>query len=50
MVNLHNCTTEGTIQERKVMGATFQKKGKEMLKKGEILENLGKNVQNFKIF
>ena len=32
------------------MGAIFQKKGKEMLKKGKIFENLGKNKQNLKIF
>ena len=28
----------------------FQKKGKEILKKGEIFQNLVKNVQNLKIF
>ena len=32
------------------MGAIFQKKGKEMLNKGKIFENLGENVQNLKIF
>ena len=32
------------------MGAIFQKKGKEMLKNGKIFKNLGKNVQNLKIF
>ena len=31
------------------MGAILQKKGEEILKKGKIFENLGKNVQNFKI-
>ena len=31
------------------MGAIFQKKGKEMLKKGKIFENFGKNKQNLKI-
>ena len=36
--------------ESKGMGAIFQKKGKEMLKTGEIFENLGKNVQNLRIF
>ena len=35
--------------ESKGIGALFQKKGKEMLKKGEIFENLGKNRQNLKI-
>ena len=30
------------------MGVIFQKKGKEMLKQGKILKNLGKNVQNLK--
>ena len=32
------------------MGAIFQKKGKEILKDRKIFENLGKNVQNLKIF
>ena len=32
----------GLIIENKGMGAIFQKKSKEMLKKGKILENLGK--------
>ena len=40
----------GPILESKDMGAIFQKKGKEILEKGKIFENLGKNVQNFKIF
>ena len=31
------------------MGAIFWKKGKEMLKKGKTFENVGKNIQNFKI-
>ena len=35
--------------ESKGIGALFQKKGKEMLKKSEIFENLGKNRQNLKI-
>ena len=35
---------------QKGMGAIFQKKGKEILKKGKIFENFGKNVQNLKIF
>ena len=30
------------------MGTIFQKKGKEMLKKGRMFEKLGKNVQNLK--
>ena len=38
------------ILESKEMGAIFQKKGNKMLKKGKIFENLGKNVQNLKIF
>ena len=32
------------------MGAIFQKKDKEMLKKGKLFKNLGQNVQNLKIF
>ena len=32
------------------MGAIFQEKGKEMLKKGKIFNKLGKDVQNLKIF
>ena len=40
----------GAILENKGMGAIFQKKGKEMLKKGKIFENLGQNIQNLKIF
>ena len=40
----------GPILESKGKGAIFQKKGKEMLKKGKIFDDLGKNVQNLKIF
>ena len=40
----------GPIIEIKSMGVIFQKKGKEMLKKGKIFENLGKNAQNLKTF
>ena len=40
----------GPILESKGMYAIFQKKVKIMLKKGKIYENLGKNVQNLKIF
>ena len=40
----------GPILESKGMGGNFQRKGKEILKKAEIFKNLGKNVQNFKIF
>ena len=39
----------GPILENKGMGAIFWKKGKEMLKKGKTFENVGKNIQNFKI-
>ena len=38
------------ILESKDIGAIFQKKGKEMLKKSKIFQNLGQNVQNLKIF
>ena len=31
-------------------GCDFSEKEQEMLKKGEILEKLGKNIQNLKIF
>ena len=34
----------------KSMGAIFQEKDKEMLKKGKTFENLGKHVHNLKIF
>ena len=33
------------ILESKGMGAIFQKKGKEMLKKDKVFKNLDKNVQ-----
>ena len=42
--------SSGPFLESKGMHAIFQKKGKKMLKKGKIFENLGKNVQNLKIF
>ena len=42
--------TSGLILESKGMGSIFQKKEKEMLKKGKMLENLEKNLQNLKIF
>ena len=38
------------ILESKGMRAIFQKKGKKFFKKDKIFKNLGKNVQNFKIF
>ena len=41
------------ILESKGMRAIFREganKGKKMLKKGKLFENLGKNVQNSKIF
>ena len=37
----------GPILQSKGMGATFQKKSKEMLKRKETFENLGKNIQYF---
>ena len=48
-----NLVISGPILESQGMHAIFQKngeKGGEMLKKGKIFENLGKNVQNSKIF
>ena len=39
-------TLSWLILESKGMHSTFQKKGK----KGKIFENLGKNVQNLRIF
>ena len=42
--------TPRPILESNGMGAIFQKKGKEMLKKCKICENLGKNLLNLKIF
>ena len=38
------------ILESKGMCTIFNKKGKKMFKKGKIFENLGKNLQNLKIF
>ena len=40
----------GPIIESKDVRAMFQKKCKEILKKGKIFENLGENVQSFKMF
>ena len=40
----------GSILESKGMRAIFQKKGKKKGKKGKIIENWGKNIQNLKIF
>ena len=37
------------ILENKGMGAISQKMGREMLKKGKIFGNLGKNVQSLKM-
>ena len=42
--------TTGPILESKGMGAIFQKNGKTILKKGKVLGNLGKNIQNLNIF
>ena len=38
------------ILESKSMHAIFQKKSKKRAKNGKIFANLGKNVQNLKIF
>ena len=38
------------VLESKGMRAIFQKKGKKILKKRKIFENLSKNMQNLKIF
>ena len=43
-------SSPGFILESKGVGVIFQKKGKEMLIKGNIFENLSKNVLNLKIF
>ena len=40
----------GPILESNNMHVIFQKKGKKLWKKGKIIENLDKNVQNLKIF
>ena len=45
-----NTDDAGPILESKGMGPIFQKKKKRGTKKGKIFENLGKNVQNLKIF
>ena len=55
MINLVNLSnhTSWPILESKCMHTIFQKKGENMLekgKKGKILENLSKNIQNSKIF
>ena len=39
----------GPILESNGIHVIFLKKGKKMLKKGKIFENLGKNVQDLKI-
>ena len=44
------CQSLFYLEGNQGIGAIFQKKGKEMLKKCKIFENLGKNVQNLKIF
>ena len=41
---------KGYSKNSKGMGAIFQKEGKEMLKKDQILENWAKKEQNLKIF
>ena len=40
----------GPILKSNGMGVINKKKGKEILKNSKIFENLGKNVQNLKIF
>ena len=40
----------GPILESKGMRAIFQKKGKIRVKNGKVSENLGKNLQNLKMF
>ena len=40
----------GFILENKGVGVIFQKRGKEMLKKGKIFDNLGKTLQNLRSF
>ena len=43
----------GLILESKGMRAIFQKKGKKKIEKGKkdkIFENLGKNIQHFKLY
>ena len=46
----HFTISAWSILESKGMGAIFQKKGKEMWKRGKIFANLSINVQNLKIF
>ena len=43
-------TVSRAYSRSKNIHAIFQKEGKNLLKKGKIFENLGKNVQNSKIF
>ena len=45
-----NTKLTGPILESKGMCAIFQIKGKKKGKKGKIIKNLGKNVQNLKYF
>ena len=42
--------TQGLFYKVRAWVAIFEKNGKEMLKKDKIFENLGKNVQNLRIF
>ena len=48
IITTHKYT--GPILESKGMDMIFEKKSNKILKKGKILENLGKNVQNLKSF
>ena len=43
-INSYKDIPSGLILESKDMGTIFQKKGKEILKRGKIFENLNKNV------
>ena len=51
--SIFRLNTPGPVLKSKGMPAIFQKKDKKILKKGKkrkIFENLGKNMQNMKIF
>ena len=47
---LRNTGKPKSILDSKSMGAIFQKKTKEILKKDQVFKNLSKNVKYLKIF
>ena len=50
LLHFHYFVTAGPILESKGMRVIFQRKEQKNFKKGKIFENLGKNIQNFKVY